>query len=195
MESMLTPNNYFHIYNQGNNKQKIFFEEENYIFFLKKVRRYIAPYADILAYCLMPNHFHFLLRTNENSCRLVKIGSLEIPALSNGFRNLESSYAQAINKKFKRTGSLFRQKTKFKFIKDDYNALFCLHYIHQNPLRAGLVNKMEQWQYSSFVDYCELRNGTLSKRELAYELLPINKHTFYLDSYKEIAVNIEKFLL
>lgn len=158
---MFIPNHFYHIYNQGNNKQKIFFEGANYIYFLQKVRKYISPCADILAYCLMPNHFHFLIRTNESSGLIKEIGPVRLTALSNGLRNLESSYAQAINKKLNRTGSLFRQKTKFKLLKDEYSAVFCMHYIHQNPLKAGLVSKMEEWQYSSFVDYCGARDGTL----------------------------------
>ena len=55
----------FHIYNQGNNRQKIFFNRENYLFFLRKIKIYILPYADILAWCLMPNHFHFMVLVNE----------------------------------------------------------------------------------------------------------------------------------
>jgi len=55
----------YHIYNQGNNRQKIFFERENYLFFLNKIRTSILPYADILAWCLMPNHFHLMVLVNE----------------------------------------------------------------------------------------------------------------------------------
>ncbi|MDA3905864.1 MAG: hypothetical protein PF484_07300, partial [Bacteroidales bacterium] len=55
----------YHIYNQGNNRQRIFLNRENYLFFLKKVKNYVLPYADILAWCLMPNHFHFLVLVNH----------------------------------------------------------------------------------------------------------------------------------
>jgi putative transposase len=51
----------FHIYNQGNNRQRIFFEEENYQFFIKKMQVHLLPYCNILAYCLMPNHFHWMV--------------------------------------------------------------------------------------------------------------------------------------
>ncbi|MDD4236020.1 MAG: hypothetical protein PHF99_08405, partial [Bacteroidales bacterium] len=51
----------YHIYNQGNNRRRIFLIRENYLFFLKKIETYILPYADILAYCLMPNHFHLMV--------------------------------------------------------------------------------------------------------------------------------------
>ena len=51
----------YHIYNQGNNKQQIFFSHENYLYFLQHYRKTVNPFADTIAYCLMPNHFHFLV--------------------------------------------------------------------------------------------------------------------------------------
>ena len=62
---IIEPNHIYHIYNQGNNRQKIFFNRENYLYFLKKVKQHILPYADILAWCLMPNHFHLLVAVRE----------------------------------------------------------------------------------------------------------------------------------
>ncbi|MDB5226770.1 MAG: hypothetical protein JWN78_963 [Bacteroidota bacterium] len=102
----------YHIYNQGNNKQLIFFNGENYSYFMKLVGKHIFPYCNILAYCLMPNHFHFLIHTNQISITTIKHGNIEITNLSNGFRRLQSAYAQAINKQENRSGSLFRQNTK-----------------------------------------------------------------------------------
>ena len=57
--------NLYYIYNQGNNKQKIFYNRDNYFFFLRKLKDYILPFADILAWCLMPNHFHLMVLVNE----------------------------------------------------------------------------------------------------------------------------------
>lgn len=59
------PNHIYHIYNRGNNSQKIFFTRDNYLFFLKKIKLYVLPYADILAWCLMPNHFHLMVYLNR----------------------------------------------------------------------------------------------------------------------------------
>jgi len=55
----------YHIFNQGNNRQMIFFDRENYLFFLRKMRTHILPFADILAWCLMPNHFHLMVYVNQ----------------------------------------------------------------------------------------------------------------------------------
>jgi len=58
-------NRIYHIYNQGNNRKKIFFERKNYQLFKYKITDFISPYGDILAWCLMPNHFHIMLLVNE----------------------------------------------------------------------------------------------------------------------------------
>ncbi|MFA5647265.1 MAG: hypothetical protein WC951_03050 [Bacteroidales bacterium] len=55
----------YHVYNQGNNRQRIFFSRENYLFFLEKIKKHVLPYADVLAWCLMPNHFHLMAYVNE----------------------------------------------------------------------------------------------------------------------------------
>jgi REP element-mobilizing transposase RayT len=161
---------------------------DNYIYFLGKVRRYVLPYCEILAYCLMPNHFHFLISSDERTVATKKIAGLEKNVLSEGIRHLLSSYTQAINKQNNYTGSLFQQNTKAKpIIKGSRNYdRISFHYIHQNPYKAKLAEKMEDWEYSSFRDYCGLRNGTLCNKELAVKLLGLNMKTFYEDSYREI---------
>jgi REP element-mobilizing transposase RayT len=152
----------------------------------------------------MSNHFHFLINTTKKSTEVRKAGSLEITALAFGFKTVQSSFAQAINKQQKRTGSLFRQKTKAKPLdrgQTVQNRLTPLaenrltpldyptnvfHYIHQNPLKAGLVNRLEDWPYSSFSDYAKMRNGSLCNQSMAYSLLNINETSFIKDSYSII---------
>ena len=183
-------NELYHIYNRGNNRQKIFFKPENYVFFLKKVRTYILPYADILAYSLMPNHFHFLIHSDERTIATKTIRDQNKNILSEGIRILLSSYTQAINKQNKSSGSLFQQNTKAQpIVKGSINYdLTVFHYIHQNAYRAKLVAKMEDWEYSSFADYCGKRNGTLCNKELAMKLLGLKMRTFYEDSFKQLGI-------
>ena len=181
-------NELYHIYNRGNNRQQIFFKPDNYLYFLNKVRKFLLPHCDILAYCLMPNHFHFLINADSRTTSTKIIADKEKNILSEGIRMLLSSYTQAINKQNKTSGSLFQQNTKAKAITKDSNLydLLCFHYIHQNPMKAKLVEKMEDWVYSSFKDYCGLRKGTLCNQELAFRLLDFDKKTFYEDSYRII---------
>lgn len=165
----------YHIYNRGNNRQTIFFNHENYFYFLKKCHTYLSPYSDILAWCLMPNHFHFLMHLTEKSLTPVKSGGINMPAITNGFRLLQSTYAKGINKQQKRSGNLFQQKTKSKLVsgEEDYS-IIAFHYIHQNPVMAKLVNRAEEWAYSSYSDYVSLRNGKLCNKDQAIILLDLS---------------------
>ncbi len=126
----------------------------------------------------MPNHFHLLVYAGEKSCVMIKQGGLEIEKLTNGIRKLLSGYARIFNKRYQQTGSLFRQKTKAKnisgeelIVSNKYNlqdyCSNCFSYIHQNPVVAGLVKQPGDWQFSSYLDYAGLRNGSLCNKELA----------------------------
>jgi REP element-mobilizing transposase RayT len=136
----------------------------------------------------MPNHFHFLVNTNSQSTKIRKVGSLNLSDLSNGIRMLLSSYSLAINKQEKSTGSQFRQKTQAKLLKiEEVNYPYmCFQYIHQNPLKAGLVKQMEDWKYSSFNDYIKIRNGSLCNQMLAKNLIGFDESNFLKESYSVI---------
>ena len=101
----------FHIYNQGNNRHNIFFTEDNYLYFLKKVRIFILPHADILAYCLMPNHFHILIYVHTLE---IKMPNDKMRSLNKSIGIMLMSYTNAINKQEQRSGSLFRQNSKIE---------------------------------------------------------------------------------
>ena len=190
-------NQVFHIFNQGNNRQQIFFEDENYLYFLRKTRKFLLPYVDIICYCLMPNHFHFLIVPNDNASKPGKAikpsvnegSAIHQEKLSQSIGTLLSSYTKAINNKYNRSGSLFRIKTKVKdgwigevisvegknkelfFRPENDYAIQCFHYIHENPVKANLVANSTDWKYSSARDYAGLRDGTLCNKALAYEIL------------------------
>ena len=179
----------YHIYNRGNNKQKIFFKPANYVFFLKKVRNFLMPQCDILAYCLMPNHFHLLINADNRTIGTRLIANQQKNVLSEAVRILLSSYTLAINKQNETTGSLFQQNTKAKCLAKGNNnyGYICMNYIHQNPMKAGLVKRLEDWEYSSFNDYCGNSSETMCNKELASQLLDLNFDTFYDDSYRLIS--------
>jgi putative transposase len=175
----------YHIYNRGNNKDKIFFSRNNYLYFLQKIKYNLLIHFDILAYCLMPNHFHLLVLSKDEIDQKKSI---------NSFSTMLSSYSQAINKQENRSGSIFQKKTKSKLLfskANDFSNLeylyICFNYIHQNPLKAGLVNKLEDWEFSSFKDYAGLRNGTLCNKSYCKDLFGIHGEIdFYEKSYKEL---------
>jgi len=139
----------------------------------------------MLAYCLMPNHFHLLINADIRTVQTKFISGKPKNLLSESIKTILSSYAQAINRQNKSVGSLFQQNTKAKSllgIEKDYHVA-CFNYIHQNPVKARLVKKIEDWPYSSFSDYCGFRNDTLCNKKLGLQLLDLNEETFYNDSY------------
>ncbi len=190
-----SPDNIYHIYNQGNNHQRIFSCDEEYEIFVTLLREKILPNAEIISWCLMPNHFHIMVYTDDRVLDLTKQGGLEIEGLTNGIRKLLSGYARIYNARHQQSGSLFRQKTKSKclsdiYLKDNSNQtdyyFNCFHYIHQNPLVAGLIKRLEDWKYSSFKEYAGLRNGTLCNKSLAAKFCSYDPETFVKTSYEII---------
>jgi putative transposase len=180
-----SPNTFYHIFNRGNNKQKIFFHEKNYQFFLRKIEEYLCPNCQVVAYCLMPNHFHLLIYV-ENAKNLP---SARMQILERKIGTLQSSYTRAINIQERRTGSLFQAKCKVLETSAEH-ALACFHYIHQNPLKSGLCRSLDAWSYSSFREYLDSENFAkpVCTREVAYNLLgvPKLKEGFLMQSYKDI---------
>jgi len=168
MMSRLSENSYYHIYNHANGSEDLFQEERNYYFFLKKYDKYISPIAETLAYCLMPNHYHILIRTKETSDvsktsdlydENTKIGSktsnIHCSSLSNSFKNLFQSYTKSYNKLYCRKGSLFHQRFKRKELRkgDDIRAV--MRYIHLNPVHHGFCVAPDQWTFNSYSAYLQ----------------------------------------
>jgi putative transposase len=176
---------FYHIYNRGNNKQKIFFGNANYSFFLKKVEIEIAPTCDILAYCLMPNHYHFLIYFGNSHANFRE--NIKMENIERKMGTLQSSYTRAVNHQEGRVGSLFQAKFKVVEIVDFSQAINCFKYIHRNPVKAGLVSEPGLWAHSSFNEYY-LRHGGMCNIKIAYEMLGVPRDAFELikwTSYSE----------
>lgn len=136
---------YYHIYNRGNNRENIFFEPGNYQHFLHLYAKYVEPIADTYAYCLLPNHFHLLVRI-----KTAQPQTLRVLRPSQQFGNLFNAYAKAINQSRHRTGSLFQNPFGRKSVDSDTYCLWLVTYIHQNPEKHGLVRDFRAWHYSSY---------------------------------------------
>ena len=153
----------YHVYNRGNNYQTIFFERESYLHFLRLVRRYvIAENILILAYCLMPNHYHFLVQCNGGS-------------LSEAMQLLSLAYTKGINNRFSRVGSLFQGRFKAVLVDSDEYLVHLVRYIHLNPVKAGLVKTALEWEFSSFSEYAGIRNGSLPEIEFIRSMITSNE--------------------
>jgi putative transposase len=156
----LVSGSYYHIYNRGVNRNPIFFSNKDYLRFYQTALHYnknTTKYSykqlndpvslgghqrvEVVAYCLMPNHFHFLVKQQEDF------------GITEYFRQLINSYVHYINIQYKRVGPLFQGRFKSVYIETDEQLLHLSRYIHLNPLMAGLVNKIEAYRWSSYRSY------------------------------------------
>ena len=148
-------NTYHHLYNRGANKAQIFLNRESYLYFLRRLKHYNEKYQiEIISYCLMPNHFHlFVKQTTENL------------SISDFISSLLNSYVKSVNKKFKRSGTLFQGKTQSKPISDEHYFVWIIKYILENPVKSNLVKNITDWEFSNARDLFKIRNGILTDRD------------------------------
>ncbi len=143
---------YYHLYNRGVNRQPIFFEQENWGYFIKRLRHYCLPdLIEIVAYCLMPNHYHILAYLKDDNLSKKIIQPFTV------------SYTKAVNRQQDRVGPVFQGVFKAKLVDKNEYLLHLSRYIHLNPVLVGIASNPESWTFSSYQDYIGLRNGTLSK--------------------------------
>ena len=172
-QTPFVPGLYYPIYNRGNNRQSIFFQPENYLYFLRNVKKYIVPLAKVPVYCLMPTHYHMVLRSEQASEFLENSEAYNSEVynakISNAMMRLSVSYTKAINKRFSRVGSLFQGQFQAKPIETYSHLLNLCVYIHANPVKDGLVALPEDWIYSNYLEWLGQRKGTLVDREFIQE--------------------------
>lgn len=171
-QEYLEPGRYYHIYNRAVGDSKLFYKNANYSYFLTKYDQYISPIVETYAYCLMPNHFHFLVQVkNENEIiralqqREVNIDNLPM-ALSKQFSNFFNGYSQAINKQQSRKGNLFSRPFKRKKVDTAEYLRNLILYIHLNPINHGHVQNVRDWKYSSYLSMIEGVQSTLKSGEV-----------------------------
>ncbi|MCX6198837.1 MAG: transposase [Bacteroidetes bacterium] len=174
----LTDGNVFHIYNRGNQRQQIFFTEANYQYFLQKMANALLPHADLLAYCLMPNHFHWLVQIKSDS----EGSNIYAANFSKAMAILLRSYARAMQRQQGFTGSLFQQNSKSKILTTENDVLTCFNYIHQNPVKASLVQKANAWEYSSIGEYLKLSGINFCNNPLLYNLALIDDEYNFIEA-------------
>lgn len=208
------PKEYYHIYNRGTEKRTVFENKSDYerflslLFFCNDSKKSthlqrqgstltrLSPnkdgdtrekIIDLCAYCLMPNHFHLIVREKIDG------------GISKFMQRIMTGYTMYFNKKYERNGALFQGRFKAKHITDDRYLKYLISYIHLNPIAIqnpqwkenGINNKsqakkfLDQYLYSSFTDYCHDRSSSL----LDFEALPD-----YFDSPKNFEDNVTSWL-
>ena len=152
---------HYHIYNRGVDRQPIFFCEENYLYFVRLLKQKAARNAiQVLAYCLMPNHFHLLVRPESDN------------AVTAFLTSVCGSYVQALNVQRCRVGALFQGRFRAVHVNRDAYLAQLARYIHLNPVATGLVVKPQDWPYSDYRDIVEGRQGPPTEPGLFAGLFP-----------------------
>jgi len=127
-----------------------FRENKDYTQFLKPFKKSVKEIpSSVYAYCLMPNHFHFLLRQNS------KIPLYKI------FNKILSSYVQKYNLKYNRKGSIFAHPLQSKLVVDEEQLITLCQYIHLNPVKARLVEEPDEWEFSNYKEWISVRSDEL----------------------------------
>src|SRR5215211_4104504 len=149
---------YYHIYNRGARQVTIFRKPTNYFFTIAKLKKYSrANGISILAYCLMPNHYHLLIRQDDEDAA----GNL--PQL------VFNSYSKAYNKMYSHIGTLFEGRFRAKAIQTTSHLLHLCRYIHGNPVKDGMVSGPGDWPYSNYLEWIGNRPGMLIDRSFIKE--------------------------
>lgn len=156
---------YYHIVNHAVGNENLFRNEENYRYFLKRFTHYMPTVCDTLAYCLMPNHIHFLIKTHSEEILLnhpKNQGDFH-KLIMQHLSNLLNSYAKAYNKMYERRGALWIDFTKRFLIKSDHYLTTVINYIHQNPVKHGFVKDLEDWYFSSYHSILSIKPTSLNR--------------------------------
>ena len=183
-------NSILHIYNRGNNREKIFHDDQDYRAFLFRLGLGLGftqeelercdllhlPYSRIRidvnnrdfklhSFCLMPNHFHLLIEQHGN----VPVSKL--------ISKICTSYAMYLNKKYKRVGHVFQERFKSVVIENNPQLMWTSTYIHMNPVKDGLVRHPNEHKWSSYKDFAENRNLQIVEKGLLISTFG-NKNNF-----------------
>jgi len=175
----LEEDRFYHIYNRGNNSEQLFFTNANYEFFIRQYDNFLSDYVDTFAFCLLPNHFHLLIRVKpikdlkvslEKNETLLKVPHFEkakpLRSVSAQFQKLFTSYSMAINKQEGRHGSLFEKPFRRIEVSSTQYLANLVFYIHANPQLHGLCDDFRHYPWSSYDRILKTKPSKLCKKEV-----------------------------
>ncbi|MGJ8746112.1 transposase [Polaribacter sp.] len=180
---------FYHIYNRGINGEDLFYSDENYRYFLKLYKKYIFPVAETFAWCLLKNHFHFLvkIRTEVEICTNFSIDTEKaVKKPSQQFSHFFNAYVQAINNQNKRHGSLLEKLFRRIELKDETYLKNLILYIHNNPIQHGFDKKLTDYPWSSYFSIISDKKSAIEKDKVIYQFETkenfIDSHQLKIDS-------------
>lgn len=181
---------FFHVMVQGIRKEYIFDTNEDKEVYLNLMHKYLNKFeVKIIAYCVMSNHAHMLIYVQDKK------------QLSEYMRAINTTYAMYHNKKYKNVGYVFRNRYKVEPIYGEKHLINCIHYIHNNPVKAKVCNKMEEYKYLSYREYLYntgkiIRTSKQKFKEInnlfINEINEINEDEYNYMDYEEIKELLDK---
>ncbi len=177
---------FYHIYNRGINGENLFKETINFEFFLQLYHQHIDVVAETYCFCLMKNHFHFLVKIKSEN-ELINYSKRHI---SQSFSNLFNAYTKAFNKKYNRHGALFERPFKRKCIKNENYLRNLISYIHNNPVHHGFCENAFDYPWSSYLS-CINQKSTKIKHSEVLELFYDVENFKYVHSLKKYDRNFD----
>lgn len=139
---VLIDGGYYHILTRGNDRRKVFRYKQDYNYFLKIIKGYLAKFqVNILHYCLMPNHIHLLIQAQKGK---------DLPKFMQAVLQVYASY---FRKKYNSVGFVFQNRYKSYLIEKESYLFECARYIERNPVRAKIVSNLLDYPWSSFSFY------------------------------------------
>lgn len=196
-------NGYYHVYNRGVEKRKIFLDQQDYNLFLYYLYIYLMPLdqvlkkypmlplrlhaknlsneANLISYCLMPNHFHLLIRQKSRD------------TISKLMKQLTNAYTLYFNQKYKRIGGLVQGRFRSVEIRNDELLLHVSRYIHLNPIASGLVENLENYKWSSYIDFVyKSPNGICFKDPVLSNFKSSVKYKDFINDQADYAQQLER---
>lgn len=170
---------FYHVYNRAVDRKPLFTQEKNYYFFLLRIVKYVIPFVDVYAFCLLGNHFHLLVKIKtlqKDLTTLKELSNQDVNLdeeerdqnssecnchyfVSGAFRKMFQSYAMAFNKQEGRVGTLFQTPFKRSWVDTEAYLMQMIYYIHFNPQKHGLIGDFRRYPYSSYPYYVKKTEG------------------------------------
>ncbi len=183
---------YYHFFNRGNNKENIFVEKENYFYFLKLINKYLIPIVDLYSYCLLPNHFHLVFKVKDENELPIDFQNNN-KKLHQSFSNLFNAYTKAFNKRYNRTGSLFKKHPVKHLIDSERYLRNVILYVNTNPDHHSIGNSLD-YNFSSYKQLVSSEPTFLKQDIINYLFDDVENFKFIVGS-KRMNIEILKDIL
>ncbi len=159
---------FYHVFNHAVGSENLFRNDDNFRYFLQRYTYYMSCVWETYSYCLMPNHFHFLVRikSEEELKKLPKYKEDTHKIVMQYLSNFLNSYAKSYNIKYKRKGALFLDFTKRIAVREESYYTTLINYIHQNPVHHKFCKTTDEWVYSSYDAFLSEKPTKMKRNEV-----------------------------